>query len=169
MSTISNNDRLRIEHALKIATGSTCAQRLGAVIVSSGRVLSTGFNTVRNASKVDKPYCHAEHAEVSALRRLRRSARSEGGAQVAKGATLYVARLKANGTFGAAAPCARCMNAIIRAGVARIVTTCDDGIMEIRLNKIEIQPFLDVAGQIFVSDGFYRNAYVSPDGTLIDA
>ena len=78
---------------------------VGAVIVKGGRILSRGFH--RRAG--------GPHAEIEALRGLRSTAR-------ARGATLYVT-LEPCSTHGRTGPCT---DAILRAGIRRVVVGCRD-------------------------------------------
>lgn len=77
--------------------------RVGAVVASGGRIISVGFH--RRAGEA--------HAEVEALR--------EAGL-LARGATLY-ATLEPCNHQGRTPPC---VDAILRAGIDRVVIGCDD-------------------------------------------
>lgn len=155
MTEISRKDQSRIEMAASAARNSDCVQRLGAVIVSSGRVLAVGHNSRRNQSHISVPYGHAEHAEASVLRMV---------GDRAHGATLYVARvLKDSVSNGNAAPCSRCMLKMIDAGVSRVVFTSNTGIVDLRMSKISPEPYRTAAALVRTDvNGFFRNVYIEP-------
>jgi len=92
--------------------------RVGAVIVSSGRVLSTGVNRYRNhPSKVMSLDGVSYHAEQVAIRR----------AGDVAGATIYVARITKSGYVGMAMPCARCQELLDNHGIHTAVWTTPTG------------------------------------------
>lgn len=78
---------------------------VGAVIVRAGRIIGRGFH----------PQAGAPHAEIEALRALRRP-------ELARGATLYVT-LEPCSSHGRTPPC---VEAIIAAGFARVVVGTED-------------------------------------------
>lgn len=155
MTSISRKDQARIEQAANAARNSSCVQRLGAVLVSSGRVMAVGHNSRRNRSQISDPYGHAEHAEAAVLRMARTQA---------QGATLYVARvLKDPREYGNAAPCSRCMLKMIDAGVSRVVFTSEDSIVDLRISKLVSAPYRTAAAEVRTDpNGFYRNVYIEP-------
>jgi|SaaInlStandDraft_2_1057019.scaffolds.fasta_scaffold560243_1 tRNA(Arg) A34 adenosine deaminase TadA len=83
---------------------------LGAAAVRADGVIVTSRNT---SNRVVTPYIHAE------TRVLRKCG---------FGCTLYVARVKRDGSYGLARPCARCMSAIKTKKVNKIYYTTEDGI-----------------------------------------
>lgn len=92
-------------------------QRHGAVIVKSGRVMSVGINKWRNHPEIIeeekiKQECSI-HAEVDAIYR----------ANITKGATIYIARVNRSGDTCFSRPCDNCYNAIIDAGISKIIYT----------------------------------------------
>lgn len=91
--------------ALYVARDGTPAPnpRVGAVVVSGGRIVSVGYH--RRAGEA--------HAEVEALR--------EAGL-LARGGTLYVTLEPCN-HHGRTPPC---VDAILRAGIERVVIGCED-------------------------------------------
>jgi deoxycytidylate deaminase len=102
--------------ALAVALMSDCSNQHGAVIVGGGTVLGKGANKHRNHPSVVSPE-HVKagctvHAEVAAIK----------AAGNCKGATIFVARV---GKFGPllSRPCARCYDAILRAGIRSVVHT----------------------------------------------
>lgn len=150
---ISHTHAARLTVAAEQAERSNCGQRLGAVLVSGGRVLARGHNMRKNESMVTAPYSHAEHAEMSVLRQCKGKVR---------GATVYIVRLKNGGGYGNAAPCVRCMSALIEAGVGRIIFTSSEGEVKIvRISSLEISPYKNAAREVITdSNGFYRNLYM---------
>lgn len=98
------------------ATWSTCHIKHGAVIAVGNRVISQGFN----GSRPGEPHCidvgclmergHCRrtiHSEINALD----WARKIGASDLLKGATMYVT----------GSPCPDCQDAIIGAGIRRVV------------------------------------------------
>lgn len=93
-------------------------QRHGAVLVRSGRVISVGWNVLKNdpnnISEQHMDYCSV-HAEAMAIARASRPA----------GATIYIARNK-SGQERFSKPCSGCERAILEAGISRVVYTVDN-------------------------------------------
>jgi len=83
-------------------------------------VVAAGLNRNRNHPLVFDPIevagnSASTHAEMMALRKL--------STQVAKGATIYVARVNKVGNPMMSRPCNRCYVSILRAGIKEIVFT----------------------------------------------
>ena len=97
---------------------SNMKQRHGAVIVKGGRVLSQGWNLLKNdPSNVSDEHIErfcSVHAEAMAIAKCKK----------AVGATIYIARNK-SGVARHSKPCDACERAIIEAGVSRVVYTTD--------------------------------------------
>ena len=117
-------DNIGILDALKMAEESFQFRvRMGSVITDlKGKVISKGFNIRKThpfqqhyANKMKNKEKEFLHAEMSALVKCRKSPH-----------TLYVARLKKDGSIGNAKPCPICLNAIQESGLKRIVYTNDD-------------------------------------------
>lgn len=113
-----------IERAIKQAKKSTDFRvRIGCVLTDKkGRIIGAGYN-----KKKSHPYQHRLcqehnqnkiflHAEIDAL------IRKEGDVH-----TVYVARIKKDGSLGKAKPCEICAAAIKESGAQRLVFTDDDG------------------------------------------
>jgi len=96
--------KMAAKQALKVPYN----QRLGAVVVSGGRLLSRGFND----------YTRNMHAECSALIKLWPSN--------CKGATLYVARLRKEQDWGMSRPCPECQKKIRELGIKEVIFTTND-------------------------------------------
>ena len=94
--------------------------KLGAVIVKGGRVLSTGFNSLRPSSLLRTPTLHAEAAAVLKLLKARRL-------HDLIGADIYVTRFTRGGAVGIAKPCDHCHNLLKSVGISRCYYTRDSG------------------------------------------
>lgn len=103
---------------MELSLNSNMKQRHGAVVVKGGRVLSHGWNLLKNdPNNVSDEhlirFCSV-HAERMALARCKN----------AVGATVYVARNK-SGKARHSKPCDACHEALEAAGIARVVYTTD--------------------------------------------
>ena len=112
----------RIEKTEKIArvkvNESTCNTSMAAIVVKGGIPISFGFNK--------KGYRGSSiHAEVDALNKLRWQKRG------AKDSDIYVYRFLADGGYGIAKPCDKCIKTIRSSGVKRIFYSDYEGIMKI--------------------------------------
>lgn len=94
--------------------------KVGAVIAKSGRILSTGFNSLRPSSKLRTPTLHAEAAAVLKLLNQRRLSDLAG-------AEIYVTRFTKGGRVGLARPCPNCYQLIRACGISQIHYTTNDG------------------------------------------
>jgi len=116
--------------ALRVAETSEVNQKHGAVIVKGGSVLALGVNTYTNDPKVfpvdyfnesknsllrPNPEAISVHAEIAAIKRCK--------PETLAGATIYIARISAGGSVGYSAPCDACAEALIQAGVKKIIYT----------------------------------------------
>lgn len=101
--------------------------RLAALVVSGGRVVALGHNRLKTSPVVDalsriypegrNSFRRWIHAEMDALRQ------SNGNA---RGATLYVARVTADGTPVNASPCGLCRAMMAEKGIRRAFYTIGD-------------------------------------------
>lgn len=103
--------------AAKTARKSPFEQhRLGAVIVKSGRVLSTGYNELRYTKELQKMSVHAEEAAILKLLKAKRLSDLVG-------AEIYVTRFTPAGRVGLSKPCARCQELLRSVGIKRVFYT----------------------------------------------
>lgn len=93
--------------------------RLGAVIVKSGNVLSTGYNQLRPTKTLRHNTLHAEEAAI--LKLLNR-----GRLHQLAGSSIYVSRTTKGNAVGLARPCERCMDLIRSVGIRTIYYTVDE-------------------------------------------
>jgi tRNA(Arg) A34 adenosine deaminase TadA len=108
-----------MQAALRQAAQSKCRFPMGAVLAQGNRVVASSSNKRRNSPVVD--FLHSTfHAEESVLRRVR----------TAKGATLYVARIDALRRPAMAKPCHRCQQALLHAGIRRVLYTSESGTVQ---------------------------------------
>lgn len=118
--TLSNKQKSLLALASRIAETSELPQKHGAVIVKSGRVLSVGVNKWRNknVASTDGEYNPhlTYHAEIDALNHF----------DDVSGSTIYIARIGKNGEHRFSRPCNRCLIALNRAGIKKIIYTTHD-------------------------------------------
>lgn len=122
-----------IELAKKQASKSTFTRaKIGAVIVSGGRVVSKGYNKIRGAKGIKhKRWESSLHAECDAIL----NAIKAGCYDDLDRAILFVSHIRPSGTIGNACPCSHCMAVIRGSGkFKRVVFTCGNGeIAEIKI------------------------------------
>lgn len=106
--------RVSFRVAAKEAVKSQHKQhKLGAVIVKGGRILSTGFNSLRPSSLLKT---HTLHAEAAAILKLLKERRLHDLA----GSEIYVTRFTRGGAVACSKPCSACMDLIKAVGIKRI-------------------------------------------------
>lgn len=88
---------------------------LGAVLVSSGNVISVGFNKGKSDSK---GWVCGIHAEMSAIHS---SSRDD-----LKGAVMFVYRERKDGSLGMARPCQKCMEVLREKKIKRVYYTTSE-------------------------------------------
>jgi len=94
---------------------------LGCVIVKSGRILASGYNSVnRHNTNSYRKFNNSIHAEQCAIQKLLTSPTALFGA------TLYVSRIH-NGRLLLARPCAFCMELIRAVGIKKIFYSDSNG------------------------------------------
>lgn len=101
-----------MEKAIELAKTSKCRHKHGCVIVKNGRIIAESTN-----KKVGDPSIQwrlAMHAEFAAV---------VAAGSDAVGATLYVARVQADGTTALSKPCKKCESIMKRSGISRVVWT----------------------------------------------
>lgn len=94
--------------------------RVGAVIVRSGRLLSSGCNQIRYSKYAARNEYESIHAEEAAIIRLMRK---PNGLQLLAGATIFITRIKKDGSTGLAKPCKQCQDLINAVGIKKVIHT----------------------------------------------
>jgi pyrimidine deaminase RibD-like protein len=101
-----------MEKAIELAHSSKCRHRHGCVVVKNGKIIAKSTNKkVGDPSVEFRLALHAEFAAVVAA-----------GTQ-ASGATVYVARVQADGSPALSKPCKKCESMMKRSGVSKVVWT----------------------------------------------
>lgn len=90
---------------------------VGAVVAKGNRIVSVGINQQKTHTKSPSRY-KTIHAETHAL--LRAGAGARGG-------TIYVARILADGSLGISRPCLDCQALLDAAGIRKMVYVDRDG------------------------------------------
>lgn len=103
-----------LQAAIALAELSRCKYKHGAILVKSGQVIAAGVNLQIGSVSDTSWRCSSLHAEENVLMIAGTSA---------VGATLYVARVNKAGEPRLSLPCGRCRGKIMRAKLARVVTT----------------------------------------------
>ena len=101
--------------AIEQAELSECRVRVGAVVVKAGRLVGAAPNKTYN----DPAYLDDDVALAYAAICAERRALAQVPDSVAKGAVIYVARIKRDGTLGVSKPCSRCQLVMDAAGIKR--------------------------------------------------
>ncbi len=119
-AVISHSDKKFMMKAIRIARNSTVSYRHGAIIVSGGRIISTGYNKY-GSSKIGReiypknrdPTIHAELKAILNTTNL----------DILKGSTLYSARAGRgkNNNYCISTPCPSCVFVMKRFGIKKIV------------------------------------------------
>ena len=99
-----------LEKAMKAAERSKCRHKHGCVVVNNGRIVAVATN-----KKIGDPLTHWRRAHVHA-----EAAAVIAAGSRAHGATVYVARLAANGQPANSKPCKRCDGYLDRFGVSQV-------------------------------------------------
>ena len=93
--------------------------RIGAVITKGGRVISSAINQTRYSKNANANWA-STHAEEAAIIRV---LHKPTGLKQLAGATIYVTRIKKDGTCGIATPCPSCQSLINSVGIKRVIHT----------------------------------------------
>lgn len=110
-----------LNNARKEAEKSTFNRaRVGAIIVKGGRILSSGYNQTRYSKLSARNQYKSIHAEEACIIKL---LRKPNGLQMLAGATIYITRIKKDGSTGLAKPCKTCQDLINSVGIKKIVHT----------------------------------------------
>jgi len=110
-----------LNNARKEAGKSTFNRaRVGAVLVKGGRILSSGYNQTRYSKLSARNKYESIHAEEACIIKL---LRKPNGLQMLAGATIYITRIKKDGSTGLAKPCKTCQDLINSVGIKKIVHT----------------------------------------------
>ena len=96
----------------------------GAVLMRAGRVLGTGFNRTRNHPSV----VSEEHILLGCSIHAEEMAIKDANF-LAKGATLYVARVNRKGEDRDSKPCERCQVLIEKVGIKKVIYTTSYGVI----------------------------------------
>ncbi len=106
--------------AKRKATQSTFERaRIGAVLIKGGRVLASATNQTRYNKRANANWA-STHAEEAVIIRV---LRKPDGLKNLAGATLYVTRIKKDGTCGLAKPCSTCQTLINSVGIKKVIHT----------------------------------------------
>jgi tRNA(Arg) A34 adenosine deaminase TadA len=111
---ISRKDSSFLAAAAKLAQTSDNRFKMACIAVRSGSVLGTDIN-VTKTHPTTPPNRFSTHAEIGAMKQCTNPA----------GTTLYIARLKLDGSTAIARPCSWCMQQIQNNEVYRVVYTTD--------------------------------------------
>jgi hypothetical protein len=112
---VPGRHRRWLTRTIELARRSRHHQKMAATAVQGGRVIIGSVNSLRNHPRHVTWEACSRHAEAGLTR-----------ADI-EGATIYVARLKRDGTPGLARPCRRCMELLTAAGARQVVWTAGDG------------------------------------------
>lgn len=121
---------MSILKASRQAENSTYKQRVGAVLVKGNRLIASGYNQIRgHRSLRSNHWDNALHAEMHCLLNALKSVSIEDIA----GSTMFVSRIKRDGSTGLALPCDNCFEILQKFRIRRIIFTTETGISEIKL------------------------------------
>ena len=93
-------------------------QQVGAIIVRKGTVVGRGCNQKRHVGKVKTEYPNSLHAEVAAIMNTSRRLLAKS--------TMYVYRVKKDGTPAMAKPCTYCAALLRYVGIKKVVYTNEE-------------------------------------------
>ena len=108
MDNVSSRIKRFIDIAYEEALKSNGVQKIGAILVRGGKIVSRGHNS----------YFNGRHAEDACLSSLWKSE--------IQGCTLFVVRKRRNQVFGLSKPCKDCERLIRDARVKKVVFTTNE-------------------------------------------
>ena len=109
-----------ISYAIEVAQGSNCpTYKVGAVLMKGNRLVAAGANLYRKTSPHTTNFTRCPHAEFRCSNN-----------QKLKGLSIYVARVRLNGSVGMARPCADCLKYLVDGGIREIWFTNHSGLPE---------------------------------------
>lgn len=114
-SYISGKDRSFLAASAKLAQTSDNRFKMACLVVRGGSVLGADIN-VTKTHPTTPPNRFSTHAEIGAIK----------STSDPSGSTLYIARLKVDGSTALARPCSWCMQKIEQNDIYRVVYTTDD-------------------------------------------
>lgn len=128
LNQIQSRDIKHLNTTLKVAKDVEGAggAKVAAMLVVRNDIISFGYNRkdkthpfqARFGKNHEAIYPHAETLCIyNAIKRH--------GVDILKRATLYVGRIKKDGSWGMAKPCSGCMGAIAQYGIKRVIYTTD--------------------------------------------
>jgi tRNA(Arg) A34 adenosine deaminase TadA len=140
---LSHKHRNLLQTATLCALDSPMCMKIGAVAEQNGDILAKGCNNYRTT--VSKQHFCSQHAEIFVLCDILRGThqnrwgkndkapynskvkkRKKNRCQRRQRWSIYVVRLRHDGTFGNARPCKDCVMALKCAGVRRVYYTTDE-------------------------------------------
>jgi tRNA(Arg) A34 adenosine deaminase TadA len=112
---LSNKDKSFLSAAAKLAQTSDNRFKMACIAVRGGSVLSADIN-ITKIHPTTPPNRFSTHAEIGAI----------NGCSDPSGITLYIARLKLDGSTAIARPCSWCMQYMLSKDIYRVVYTTDN-------------------------------------------
>ena len=136
-----------VRFARRAASESNCETPMSATIVRGGQVLAVGRN--------QKGYRGASlHAEIDALRQLRRQKRGPEGTDI------HVFRFGANGELRMSKPCRECFVALRASGISRVFYHDSEGVQQVlKVAQADPEEFYEIQRTWHSDEG-------EPAGTL---
>jgi deoxycytidylate deaminase len=113
-----------LDKAENLALCSPDNFRVGAILVRGGNIISTGFNKgwkshpIQASMYPDRGW-KAAHAEIDALRGLR--------PYDVLGSSIFVVRLRKDGTRALARPCFKCFEVLTQYGIKKVYYSTEKG------------------------------------------
>lgn len=116
----------------KKSKSSNYKQKLGAVIVKSGRVMSFGYNqTGRNTTKLKQSWEGSIHAEEHAIINFLK----KHPIHELIGSIMYISRTKKDGSSGLAKPCSHCHSLLEKFQFKKIIYSTENGLASLTFRK----------------------------------